>query len=181
VYTCKTRINTRVRFETEIRSKMSQEGRLRTLVACDACKVSKRKCNGDVRGCVWCLKYRAPCIYSPNKKRGPRASHAHHDTLTSLKPQMPIGRPAFAAGPEPPGISLDDLHATLRFANRIFRTVNESNFVLLLTEGASEWSPRQITCRSSGMYLHAALYEKQTAWRKCPRPCPVRSCHGMLR
>jgi len=50
---------------------------------------------------------------------------------------MPIGRPAFAAGPEPPGISLDDLHATLRFANRIFRTVNESNFVLLLTEGAS--------------------------------------------
>jgi hypothetical protein len=61
------------------------------LNACDACKASRRKCNGN-SSCDGCTKRGIYCVYTANKKRGPLPS-----SKPSSKPRSDIETSSFAA------------------------------------------------------------------------------------
>jgi hypothetical protein len=63
-----------------------EDHRLRVLVACDACKSARRRCDGSTT-CSFCARRGYTCHYTQNRKRG----RASHQASTDLQIRFVIG------------------------------------------------------------------------------------------
>lgn len=68
-----------------------EEGRLRVLNACNACKAGRRRCDGAV-ACSGCRRRGIVCTYALNKKRG-RKTQQDEGSVTSV-----VAHPAVTSG-----------------------------------------------------------------------------------
>jgi hypothetical protein len=73
----------------------------RTARACDACHRAKSRCLGDgVTACATCVKKGLDCVYSEQKKRGPKtgALKALQEEVAALKAQLKSAAAGTGAG-----------------------------------------------------------------------------------
>ena len=152
--------------------------RLRSLFACNACKVARVKCDGNAAvACGRCSKSGSPCVYEPRKKRGPLPFIAS-DRETTTAPWVnntaasliliprPLPRPGVLAGPEVPLLTSDDVVSFLPILgviNAMNTVINETTLFSALDVGGdrtslTEWRPLDLqACGFTLLYLRGRL------------------------